>query len=93
MPLKSHLQRETIEAAGVPHFTAALYLMDTMEIIFEQEGFIMTESLIKEIKEIQKKLVNYDMSGDDWEEKQEVIQKLEDVVSYLKDALAKGIEF
>lgn len=52
-----------------------------------------TEELIKDIKKIQKKLVNYEMYGEDWEEKQEVIQKLEDVASYLKDALAKGIEF
>ncbi|GAA6490944.1 hypothetical protein K280104A7_05080 [Candidatus Bariatricus faecipullorum] len=53
----------------------------------------MTDELIRQVKEIQQKLVNYDMRGEDWEEKQEVIRKLEDVTSYLKDALAKGIEF
>ena len=53
----------------------------------------MTEQLIKDLKEIQKRLVNKDMTGEEWEEKMEAVNKLEDVVSYLKDALGKGIEF
>ena len=53
----------------------------------------MTEQLIKDLKEIQKRLVNKDMAGDEWEEQMEAVNKLDDVVSYLKDALGKGIEF
>ncbi len=53
----------------------------------------MTEDLIKEVKHIQKCLVNKEMAGDDWEEKMEVVHKLEEVADYLKDALGKGIEF
>ena len=53
----------------------------------------MTEELIKEVKHIQQCLVNKDMEGYEWEEKMEIIRKLEDVSSYLKDALGRGIEF
>lgn len=53
----------------------------------------MTEQLIKEIKNIQKCLINKEMTGEDWEEKMEAVKKLEDVSTYLKDALGRGIEF
>ena len=53
----------------------------------------MTEDLIKQIKEIKQALVNVDMSGEDWEEREEILEKLEDVTTYLKDAMGKGIEF
>ncbi len=53
----------------------------------------MTADLIKEVKHIQQCLVNKDMKGEDLEEKMEILKKLEDVSSYLKDALGRGIEF
>ena len=53
----------------------------------------MTEELIKEVKHIQRCLINKDMTGDEWEEKMEIVHKLEDVPTYLKDALGRGIEF
>ena len=53
----------------------------------------MTEDLIKEVKHIQQCLINVDMEGEDWEEKMTAVHKLEDVATYLKDALGKGIEF
>ena len=53
----------------------------------------MTEELIKEVKHIQKCLIDRDMAGDEWQEKMEIVRKLEDVSSYLKDALGRGIEF
>lgn len=53
----------------------------------------MTEELIKEAKHIKNCLINKDMTGADWEEKMEIVRKLEDVTTYLKDALGKGIEF
>lgn len=53
----------------------------------------MTEDLIKKIKEIKLAMVAPEMSGEDWEEREEALEKLEDVTSYLKDAMGKGIEF
>ncbi len=53
----------------------------------------MTEELIKEVKHIQQCLINKDMSGDEWEEKMDAVHKLEEVNTYLKDALGRGIEF
>lgn len=53
----------------------------------------MTEQLIKDIKEIQKRLINKEMSGEEWEEKMDAVHKLEEVVEYLKDALGRGVEF
>lgn len=53
----------------------------------------MTTDLIKEIKHIKKAMVNVEMSGDDWQEREEILEKLEEVSNYLKDAMARGIEF
>ena len=33
------------------------------------------------------------MTGDDWEEREVILEKLEDVTSYLKDMMGRGIEF
>ena len=54
----------------------------------------MTENLIKDVKKIQQQaLINKESVGDEFEEKMEVIHKLEEVADYLKDALGRGIEF
>ena len=53
----------------------------------------MTEELIREVKHIQKCLVNKKMTGEEWEEKMAAVNKLEEVSDYLKDALGRGIEF
>lgn len=53
----------------------------------------MTEQLIKEVKHIQQCLINKEMSGEEYEEKMQIVKKLEEVNSYLKDALSHGIEF
>ena len=53
----------------------------------------MTEELIKEVKHIQKCLINKGMEGEEWEEKMEIVHKLEDVATYLKGALGRGVEF
>ena len=53
----------------------------------------MTEELIKEVKHIQKCLIKKGMEGEEWEEKMEIVHKLEDVATYLKDALGRGVEF
>ena len=53
----------------------------------------MTEEMIKEIKNIQQRLVNKEREGEEGEETMEMIRKLEEVNTYLKDALGRGIEF
>lgn len=53
----------------------------------------MTEDLIKKLKDVKQALVSKDMTCEEWEEREEILEKLEDVTTYLKDALGKGIEF
>lgn len=50
----------------------------------------MGQELILKLKEVKQALVDLDVSGDDWEERQEILQKLEDVTSYVKDAMGSG---
>lgn len=67
---------------------------DQADVFREKRGYlVMTGELIKEVKHIQQCLVNKDMEGEEWEEKMEMVHKLEDVVTYLKDAMGRGIEF
>ena len=64
-----------------------------MTDIMEKGAFAMTEQLIKDIKNIQKRLINKEMTGEAYEEKMQIVKKLEEVNNYLKDALSDGIEF
>lgn len=58
-----------------------------------QGGLVMNRELIQNLKQLKTCLVNKEMSGDDWEEKQEMIQKIEELTTYLNDATSRGIEF
>lgn len=51
----------------------------------------MGQELILKLKEVKQALVDLDMQGNDWEERQEILQKLEDVTSYVKDMMGKGL--
>lgn len=53
----------------------------------------MTADMIKQLKVMKQALVNVEMTGEDAEERQAILEKIEDITSYLKDALGKGIEF
>ena len=53
----------------------------------------MNENLIHNLKHVKECLVNKEMVGEDWEERQEVLAKLEDVVTYLIDATEESINF
>ena len=53
----------------------------------------MNENLIHNLKYVKGCLVNKEMVGEDWEERQEVLAKLEDVVTYLNDATEESINF
>ena len=51
-------------------------------MFIEAEGGIdMNENLIHNLKHVKECLVNKEMVGEDWEERQEVLAKLEDVVT------------
>ena len=53
-------------------------------------GIDMNENLIHNLKHVKECLVNKEMVGEDWEERQEVLAKLEDVVN---DATEESINF
>ena len=68
--------------------------MKLREWFIEAEGGIdMNENLIHNLKHVKECLVNKEMVGEDWEERQEVLVKLEDVVTYLNDATEESINF
>lgn len=50
----------------------------------------MGPELILKLKEVKQALVDLEVSGEEWEERQEILQKLEDVTSYVKDAMGSG---
>ena len=50
----------------------------------------MGQELILKLKEVKQALVDIDLKGEEWEERQEILQKLEDVTSYVKDAMGSG---
>lgn len=51
----------------------------------------MGKEMIMKLKEVKQELVNLDLQGEDWEERQEILKELEDVTSYVKDAMGKGL--
>ncbi len=53
----------------------------------------MNNELVKYLKIVKRSMVDRDMVGDDWEERQQIIQKLEEAVTYLNDCSSRGIEF
>lgn len=53
----------------------------------------MNEKLIRESKHVKNCLVVRDLRGDEWEERQAVLEKLEDAVTYLNDCIGRGIDF
>ena len=72
---------------------SVIKLKNIRDIVKRKGGIFMTEQLIKQIKDIQHCLINKEMTGDEYEEKMQIVKKLEEVNTYLKDALSRGIEF
>ena len=56
-------------------------------------GINMNDNLIKNLKYVKKCLVKKEMVGEEWEERQAILGKLEDAVTYLNDATGRGIDF
>lgn len=50
----------------------------------------MGQELILKLKEVKQALVELDVKGEEWEERQEILRKLEDVTSYVKDIMGSG---
>lgn len=50
----------------------------------------MGQEMILKLKEVKQALVDLDVSGEEWEERQEILQKLEEVTSYVKDMMGSG---
>lgn len=53
----------------------------------------MNKKLIEQLKYLKTCLVSKDMMGEDWEEKQEMLHKIEELTEYLNDASERGIDF
>lgn len=53
----------------------------------------MNENLVKQLKNLKSCLVNKPMDGEDWQEKQEMIGRIEELTVYLNDASARGVDF
>lgn len=53
----------------------------------------MNTNLVNELKKVKAAIVAKELIGDEWEEQQTAVNKLEEVVTYLNDASAKGIGF
>lgn len=53
----------------------------------------MNGKLISQLKDIKAIVVKKDLRGADWEDRQEIISKLEDAVSLLNDFSNRGIDF
>lgn len=51
------------------------------------------KELIDMLKEIKQAFVSRDLRGEDWEEMQVAVGKMEDVVTFINDCTGKGIEF
>lgn len=49
--------------------------------------------MIQQLKTVKGILVSKELRGDDWEEMQSAVSKLEEVVSYINDCSGKGIQF
>lgn len=53
----------------------------------------MNRDLIRQLKYLKTCLVNKEMTGDALEEKQAMIQKIEELTEYLNNAAEEGVDF
>ena len=71
-----------------------IYLTNYIADEIRKKGRItMNKELINELKHVKKVLVSKQLIGDDWEDQQTAVRHLEEVVTYLNDSTAKGIDF
>ncbi|GAA0279173.1 hypothetical protein GCM10008922_42370 [Faecalicatena contorta] len=51
------------------------------------------QELIHKLKSVKKSIVSKELRGDDWEDMQSAVKKLEEVVTYINDCTGRGIYF
>lgn len=51
------------------------------------------QELIHKLKEVKRTIVAAELRGDDWDEMQTAVSKLEEVVTYINDCTGRGIYF
>ena len=51
------------------------------------------KEMIQKLKDVKSIMVSRELRGDDWDDMQAAVSKLEEVVSYINDCSGKGIEF
>ena len=51
------------------------------------------KELIDKLKDVKVAFVSKDLRGEDWDEMQNAIRKMEEVVGFINDCSGKGIEF
>ena len=75
----------TVTAAGDEYcwLKAWAYLMRTEK----------NQELIHKLKSVKKSIVSKELRGDDWEDMQSAVKKLEEVVTYINDCTGRGIYF
>lgn len=73
--------------------TVKIEVSESIHLYARKGRMVMNSELIKELKHVKVCLVRKELKGEEWEERQQVLQKLEDAVSYLNDCTAKEIEF
>lgn len=65
-----------------------VFFIETRRIYMEKNG-----EMIQMLKDVKSILVSKELRGDDWDDMQAAVSKLEEVVSYINDCSGKGIEF
>lgn len=58
-----------------------------------EEEMTKNSEMIQHLKTVKKILVSKELRGEEWEEMQAAVAKLEEVVSYINDCSGRGIEF
>ena len=51
------------------------------------------QELIHKLKDVKKSIVSKELRGDDWEDMQSAVKKLEEVVTYINVCTGRGIYF
>ena len=71
--------------------------LSTIGFCLKKKGDIRMASknkeLIDKLKDVKMAFVSKDLRGEDWDEMQNAVRKMEEVVAFINDCTGKGIEF
>lgn len=51
------------------------------------------QELIYKLRDVKRTIITAELHGDDWDEQEEAVSKLEEVVTYINDCTGRGIYF